>query len=240
MWLSVEMQWHGPGHLCIRIHLRHVTSHMLKSYPFLHLILCLPLVIDFCLKERYRRGSERSSGARWQFCAWRKADSAQTSASVWSEGRRWPHFIYTRRLIYLPAKRLGVHAKIPSRKRAHNRPSSAKKKLWIISCTVDIIKCCCLVFMRYLQRAASMAEAYHPLVQMLWEVFKGFASFREEGAVQPLWSVPLSAVKMFGPCDATAALHRRSLHPLSSLQPPPHPRPKALSRNNGHKGLRVL
>lgn len=61
-----------------------------------------------------------------------------------------------------------------------------KKKLRIISRTVDIIKCCCLVFMRYLPRTASMSEAYHPLVQMLWEVFKGFVSFREEGAVQPL------------------------------------------------------
>lgn len=33
-----------------------------KILPFLHLMLRLPAVIDFCLKERYRQGSKRSSG----------------------------------------------------------------------------------------------------------------------------------------------------------------------------------
>lgn len=236
MWLSVEMQWHGPGRLCIRIHSPTCDLSHAKILPF------SPFDIVFASGNWFLPEgalSPRLGKVKW---------SAVTVLHVEKGRQRWDIRVCLERREKVTSfhihqtpnlstrERLGVHAKIPSRKRAHNRPSSLKKKLWIISRTVDVIKCCCLVFMRYLHRAASMAEAYHPLVQMLWEVFKGFASFREEGAVQPLWSVPLSAVKMFGPCDATAALHRRSLHPLSSLQPPP----KALSRNNGHKGLRVL
>lgn len=56
---------------------------------------------------------------------------------------------------------------------AYNYPASLKRKLRIIFCTVAIIKCWSLVFRCYIQRASSIAEAYHPLVQMLWEVFKG-------------------------------------------------------------------
>ncbi len=68
--------------------------------------------------------------------------------------------------------RCPAHAPIPSRD-AYNHLASLKKKLRTISRTVDIINCWCLVFRCYIQRASSIAEAYHPLVQMLWEVFKG-------------------------------------------------------------------
>lgn len=59
---------------------------------------------------------------------------------------------------------------------AYNHPASLRRKPGIISHTVDIIKCRCLVFRCYIQQASSIAEAYHPLVQMLWEVFKGLCA----------------------------------------------------------------
>lgn len=51
--------------------------------------------------------------------------------------------------------------------------ASLKRKLRIISRIVDTIKCWSLVFRWYSLQASSIAKAYHPLVQMLWEVFKG-------------------------------------------------------------------
>lgn len=44
------------------------SPHVIATIPFLHLILCLPAVIDFCPKEHYCQGRERSSDARWLFC----------------------------------------------------------------------------------------------------------------------------------------------------------------------------
>lgn len=185
-----------------------------KIVPFLHLILCLPVVIDFCLKERYRQSSERSSGAWCQFYVWRKADSTQTSMSVWSEGRRWPHFIYTRRLIYLPttaAQRMH-RSHLES---AYNHPASLKRKVRIISRTVDIIKCWCLVFRCYIQWASSIAEAYHPLVQMLWEVFKGlWALERGNSAAFDL------CCYLWWRCTGSAMALQRSTNNRSSRPPP--------------------
>lgn len=102
MKLSVEIQWPwAPYNPHTRtaptwdhLHAKIVPSSFDIAFP-------LP-VIDLCPKEYYHQGSERSSGPWWQSSVWRKADSTQTTMSVWSWGRRWPHFIYTRRLIYLP------------------------------------------------------------------------------------------------------------------------------------------
>lgn len=196
-----------------------------------------PVVIDFCLKERYHQGSERSSGAWWQFYVWGKADSTQTSTSVWCWGRRWPHFIYTRLLIYLPMAAAQQHMHRSHLASTYNRLASLKWKLGIISRTVDIIKCWCLVFRCYIQRAASIAEAYHPLVQMLWEVFKGlWALERGNSAAFDLCCC------LWWRCTGPAMALQHSTNNRSSRPPPTFIpiAPTILSRNNEHKGLRVL
>lgn len=124
MWLSVEVQWHGPRHLWIRHPSRHVTT-LLRS--FLHLILCLSVVIDFCLKERYRRGSERSSAAWRQFRMCRKAQHSDIQVCL--ERREKATSFHIHQTPNLSSRgRWPAHAQIPSRERIQS-PSFIGKEI---------------------------------------------------------------------------------------------------------------
>lgn len=147
MWLSVEIQWHGPKHLCIHPNMWTLTCYDRTLSSFDIVFVCG----NWFLPEGAKiRSSERSSGAWWQFRVRRKTDSTQTPMSVWREGRRWPHFIYSRSLIYILAATAQFMYRSHLRS-AYNNPASLKRKLRIISHTVDIIKCWCLVFRFYIQ-----------------------------------------------------------------------------------------
>lgn len=131
-----------------------------------------------------------------------------------------------------------AHVQIPP-SGAYNNPAALKSKLRIISRTVRIIKCWCLVFRCYIQKAPSIAEAYHPHVQMFWEVFKGLWALERGNSAAfdlccCLWW------RCTGPGPAMAQQH--STNNRSSRPPPTFvpTSPPALSRHNGNKGLRVL
>ena len=101
IWLSLEIQWHGPKHLCIHPNMWTLTYYDRTLSSFDIVFVCGNWFLPGGAQKN--RSSERSSGAWWQFCVRRKTDSTQTPMSVWREGRRWPHFIYSKSLIYILA-----------------------------------------------------------------------------------------------------------------------------------------
>lgn len=142
-----------------------------KIIAFLHLISCLPVVIDFCLKERRHQDTERSSGGLWQYYVWRKADSIQYNHTYTRLRDKVTSFHIHHTPVQPSCGPVAQHLHISHHLIVH--PASLRRKLGIISHIADIIKCKSLVFICYSLQASSIAKAYHPLVQMLWEVFKG-------------------------------------------------------------------
>lgn len=94
----------------------HPSRHAFAGIAFLHLILCLPAVIDFCLKERYCQGWDgQVLHANSSVCK-NKTDSTQTPRSVSAEGEGdLISYTHIQHMMYLAAgARSTEHPQIPA------------------------------------------------------------------------------------------------------------------------------
>lgn len=152
----------------------------------------------------------------------KKTDGTQTSMSVWSEGKRWSHFIFIRRLIYLPKAARWSNSCIDFIlhhwwRGQHNFPHwiSLNVSVWYSDAIFS----------------GPVARQRHiiPLCKCCGKFSKA-SELQRKGTVQPLICAAVCGKDVRGPA---MALHPTippvALHLLSS---PLHP----LSRNNGHKG----
>lgn len=213
----------------------HPFEHVIATVPFLHLILCLPAIIDFCPKEHYFQGRERSSAACWLFCVQEEGrQHSDTPLCLLLREKVTLFHVHIQRIMHLAAGAFCVpDAQSIHRSQPAYSHSVSSKKESIIYHTVVIIKCSCLVFRCCMQRGRSVAKAHHLLVQMLWKVFKGLRAL-EKGNRAAFDLFCRLRRRRTGPAMALhPTLPPVTLHPLSSPQ-------RSLSRNNENKGLRVL